>query len=75
MLPAVHGEEPAVKIGSETMIRQDGSTKITSDVEIHPSSQGKNSGAGSGPAGPPGPPGPPGPAGPVVQPQGIDSQS
>ena len=77
------GPEPAVKIGSETTINQDGSTKIVSDLEIHPSSQGTG-GAGSagpagpmgpagpvGPAGPAGPIGPAGPAGPVAEPQGM----
>ncbi len=62
MVPA-QGEEPAVKIGSETTIDQDGGTRIVSDVQIHPSGQGTGTGAGTGPAGPPGPAGPEGPVG------------
>ncbi len=56
------GEEPAVKIASETMIGQDGTTRIVSDVAINP---GTGTGPLSGSAGPPGPAGPTGPAGPV----------
>ena len=70
MVPA-QGEEPKVKIDTETVIGQDGSTKITSDLEIHPSGGGTGAGTPGppGPAGadgaqgPPGPPGPPGPMG------------
>ena len=60
------GEKPAVKIGSETTINQDGGTRIMSDVEIHPNSRESTSPGAvgpkgdTGPAGPPGPPGPPG---------------
>ena len=76
MVPAQDHGEPAVKIGSETTIDQDGGTRIVSDVQIHPSG---GTGAQTGPAGPPGPQGPVGPEGPAgppglpgdLQPQGT----
>ena len=75
-------DEPIVKIGTDTEISQDGSTKIVSNLEIHPQSAGE--GASTGPAGPPGPQGPAGldgatgqegatgPQGPVG-PQGLEN--
>ena len=70
------GEEPAVKIGSETTISHDGGTRIVSDVEIHPSNGESSSPGVVGPAGPKGDAGPPGlegPAGPPGPPgQGLD---
>ena len=59
-----HGEEAAVRIGSETVIGHDGSTKISSDIELQPSA-GAGAGTGTGPEGPAGPAGPAGPPGPV----------
>lgn len=54
---AAHGEEPAVKIGTETTINQDGGTRIVSDLEIHPSSKESTSPKLVGPTGPAGPKG------------------
>ena len=62
---AAADDNPIVKIGTDTEISQDGSTKIVSDLEIHPNHGGV--GGSTGPAGPPGPQGSQGPAGP----QGI----
>ncbi len=66
MVPA-QGEEPVVKIQTETIINQDGGTRIISDLEVHPSGPGTGYGEEpcepSGAAGPVGPPGPVGPAG------------
>ena len=54
-------DNPIVKIGTDTEISQDGSTKIVSDLELHPNHGG--AGGATGPAGPPGPQGPAGPQG------------
>ena len=57
-------DNPIVKIGTNTEINQDGSTKIVSDLEIHPYHGGKGPTGPAGPQGPLGLEGPPGPAGP-----------
>lgn len=59
----VLAKEPQVKLETETTINKDGSTKITSDLEIKPrDQQGTENGGVAGPPGPQGPPGPPGQA-------------
>lgn len=55
-------EKPQLKMETGTIIEKDGSTKINSDLEIQPGSNGGGAGL-PGPAGPPGSPGPQGPAG------------
>lgn len=58
-------DQPQIQMKSDTLIGQDGNTKISSDVEIHPGAGGNTGGSSLGPAGPPGPPGPEGPPGEV----------
>lgn len=60
-------EKPLVRIGTDTEISQDGTTRIVSDLEIHPQSGGE--GDPTGPAGPPGSQGSVGPEG-AMGPQG-----
>lgn len=55
-------ERPQLKMETDTIIDKDGSTKISSDLEINPS---KNCDEGTGVPGMPGPAGPPGPEGPA----------
>ena len=62
VLPSDH--KPLVKMGSDTHIREDGSTRIASDVEIHPRINVADDAENvTGSAGPPGPQGPIGPQG------------
>ena len=61
--PALPGEEPNMRLQTDTMISKDGGTKIVSDLEINP--RGGTGHHGGGEAGPPGPVGPAGPAGPA----------
>ena len=50
-------DKPALKMETGTIIGQDGSTRISSDLEIQPG--GHNAGGGAGVPGPPGPQGEP----------------
>ena len=68
-LMETHGEEPLVKIGSETTINHDGGSRIVSDVEVHPINKDASGQIGpkgdTGPAGQKGATGQTGDTGPV----------
>ena len=58
-------EKPHLRLQTDTVINQDGGTKIVSDLEIHPDKDTGNGGGEAGPPGPVGPAGPPGEDGPA----------
>ena len=69
--------QPQVRIGTGTVIGQDGNTKISSDLDLQPSMSGEQGPQGpqgpEGPVGAPGPEGPPGSQGEVgpMGPRGV----